>query len=125
MAGGFPKRRVVLTGVGLVSPIGVGTRATWDALLAGQSGIGPITHFDAAAYPSRIAGEVKGFDPALFLEKKEIKKTDAFIQYALGATHFALEDAGFVIDNCYGEFDRTPFDASSANEQIWIAHKAA
>jgi 3-oxoacyl-[acyl-carrier-protein] synthase II len=98
MAGSFPKRRVVVTGVGLVSPLGVGTRATWDALLAGQSGVGPITHFDASAFPSRIAGEVKGFDPSLFLEKKEIKKTDAFIQYALGATHFALEDAGLTID---------------------------
>jgi 3-oxoacyl-[acyl-carrier-protein] synthase II len=98
MAGGFPKRRVVITGVGLVSPLGVGTGATWDALLAGKSGIGPITLFDASAFTCRIAGEVHGFDPALFLEKKDIKKTDAFIQYALGAAHFALEDAGLVID---------------------------
>ncbi len=97
--GGFPKRRVVCTGVGLVSPLGVGTRATWDGLLAGNSGIGPITHFDASEFTTRIAGEVKGFDPALFIEKKEIKKTDAFIQYALGATHFAIEDAGLTIDD--------------------------
>jgi 3-oxoacyl-[acyl-carrier-protein] synthase II len=98
MAGGFPKRRVVVTGVGLISPLGVGTRATWDALLAGQSGIGPITHFDATDYDCRIAGEVKGFDPALFLDKKDIKKTDAFIQFGVAAAHFAIEDAGLVID---------------------------
>jgi 3-oxoacyl-[acyl-carrier-protein] synthase II len=97
MAGGFPKRRVVITGVGLVSPLGVGTRATWDALLAGQSGIGPITRFDASAYESRIAGEVKRFDPTLFLDRKDIKKTDAFIQFGLAASQFALEDAGLEI----------------------------
>src|SRR4051812_20962558 len=99
MAGSFPKRRVVVTGVGLVSPLAVGTRATWEALLQGRSGIGPITKFDASAYPSRIAGEVKGFDPSLFVEKKEIKKTDAFIQYALAATHFALADSGLQVDD--------------------------
>jgi 3-oxoacyl-[acyl-carrier-protein] synthase II len=80
MSAGFPKRRVVVTGVGLVSPLGVGTRPTWDALLAGKSGVGPITHFDASAYPSRNAGEVKGFEPAHNLEKKDNKKTDSFIQ---------------------------------------------
>jgi 3-oxoacyl-[acyl-carrier-protein] synthase II len=93
----FPKRRVVVTGVGLVTPLAVGTRATWEALLQGRSGIGPITRFDASAYESRIAGEVKGFDPALFLEKKEVKKADAFIQYGLAAAHFALADSGFQV----------------------------
>ena len=83
----------MVTGVGLVTPLGVGTRPTWDALLAGRSGIGPITRFDATEYTSRIAGEVKGFDPAQFLDRKDIKKTDFFIQYALAAAQFALEDA--------------------------------
>ena len=83
----------MVTGVGLVTPLGVGTRATWEALLAGRSGIGPITRFDASEYTSRIAGEVKGFDPAQYLDKKDIKKTDFFIQYALAAAQFALEDA--------------------------------
>jgi 3-oxoacyl-[acyl-carrier-protein] synthase II len=89
----YPSRRVVVTGVGLVTPLAVGTRATWEALLAGRSGIGPITRFDATEFTSRIAGEVKGFDASLYLEKKEIKKTDFFIQYALAAAQFALEDA--------------------------------
>jgi 3-oxoacyl-[acyl-carrier-protein] synthase II len=92
------RRRVVITGVGLVSPLGVGTEVTWRRALAGDSGIGPITKFDAAEYPSRIAGEVPGFDPTRFLDKKDVKKTDAFIQFALAATSFAVEDSGLVID---------------------------
>ncbi|HKI04793.1 MAG TPA: beta-ketoacyl-ACP synthase II [Thermoanaerobaculia bacterium] len=92
-------RRVVVTGVGLVSPLGVGTAENWDALLAGRSGIGPITRFDAAEYPSRIAGEVKGFNPLDYLDKKEVKKSDTFIHYALAATRFALEDSGLRIDD--------------------------
>jgi len=91
-------RRVAVTGVGLVSPLGVGTAENWQALLKGRSGIGPITRFDAAAYPSRIAGEVKGFNPLDYLDKKDVKKSDTFIQYALAASRFALEDAGLEID---------------------------
>ncbi|HEX3557334.1 MAG TPA: beta-ketoacyl-ACP synthase II [Thermoanaerobaculia bacterium] len=91
-------RRVAVTGVGLVSPLGVGTAENWDALLAGRSGIGPITRFDTTEYPSRIAGEVKGFDPLDYLDKKEVKKSDTFIQYALAASRFAVDDAGLVID---------------------------
>ena len=91
-------RRVAVTGVGLVSPLGVGTADNWKALLEGRSGIGPITRFDAAAYPSRIAGEVKGFNPLDYLDKKDVKKSDTFIQYALAASRFALEDAGLEID---------------------------
>jgi 3-oxoacyl-[acyl-carrier-protein] synthase II len=97
-------RRVAVTGVGLVSPLGVGTAANWDALLAGRSGIGPITRFDTAEYPSRIAGEVKGFDPLDYLDKKEVKKSDTFIHYALAASRFALDDSGLVIDE--GNADR-------------------
>jgi 3-oxoacyl-[acyl-carrier-protein] synthase II len=88
---------VAVTGVGLVSPLGIGTRENWEALKAGKSGIGPITRFDASQYPVRIAGEVKGFDPSVFVSKKDIKKMDTFIHYGMGATHHALEDSGFRI----------------------------
>jgi len=82
-----------VTGVGLVSSIGVGTAANWEALRAGRTGIGPITHFDATAFSTRIAGEVKDFDPLAFVEKKEVKKIDPFIQYAIAASQFAVDDA--------------------------------
>jgi 3-oxoacyl-[acyl-carrier-protein] synthase II len=83
--------------VGLVSPLGIGTRENWEALKAGRSGVGPITRFDASQYPVRIAGEVKGFDPSLYVSKKDIKKMDTFIHYAMGATHHAMEDSGFKV----------------------------
>jgi 3-oxoacyl-[acyl-carrier-protein] synthase II len=86
-------RRVVVSGVGLVSPLAIGTQANWDALCAGRSGIGPITRFDASQHSARIAGEVKGFDPLQFVDKKDVKKMDVFIQYALAASQFAVEDA--------------------------------
>jgi 3-oxoacyl-[acyl-carrier-protein] synthase II len=91
------KRRVVITGVGLVSSLGIGTNQTWGGLLAGQSGIGLITRFDTAQYPVRIAGEVKGFDPLNWLEKKDVKKMDPFIQYALAASDFAMQSSGLKI----------------------------
>ncbi len=91
------RRGVAVTGVGLVSPLGIGTEQTWKALLAGRSGIGSITRFDAAAYPARIAGEVRGFDAGRFMDKKDVKKCDLFIHYALAATRLALEDSGFAI----------------------------
>lgn len=90
-------RRVVITGVGAVSPLGTGNAANWDALVKGQSGIGLITRFDASDMPVKVAGEVKGFDAEDFIDKKEIKKMDLFIQYAMGAAHFAMEDSGLVI----------------------------
>ncbi len=90
-------RRVVVTGVGLVSPVGMGTQANWDALCAGTSGIGPITRFDAAAFSTRFAGEVKNFDPLQFIEKKELKKVDIFIQFAIAASQFAMDDARLTI----------------------------
>jgi len=89
-----PERRVVVTGVGLVSPVGVGTDSTWKALLRGESGIGPITLFDAKGFSCRIAGEVKGFIPENFIERKEIKKMGRFIQFALAASGFAVAQAG-------------------------------
>ena len=87
-------RRVAVTGVGLVSPLGIGNQENWDALLAGRCGLGPITRFDASRFASRIAGEVKNFDPSLFIDKKEIKKMDTFIHYAMAAAQFAMEDSG-------------------------------
>jgi 3-oxoacyl-[acyl-carrier-protein] synthase II len=99
------RRRVVVTGVGLVSPLGVGTAPTWEALLAGRSGVGPITRFDASAYPARIAGEVKGFDPHDYIDKKDIKKSDTFIHYAVAAAQFAVDDAGLTVEE--SEADRT------------------
>jgi 3-oxoacyl-[acyl-carrier-protein] synthase II len=86
-------RRVVVTGIGLVSPVGIGTELNWRALTAGQCGIGKITRFDASAFASRIAGEVKNFDPLQFVEKKDVKKMDIFIQYAIAASQFAMDDA--------------------------------
>ena len=82
-----------MTGVGLVSPLGIGTGANWEALCAGQSGIGPITRFDASQFSARIAGEVKHFDPLQFVDKKDVKKMDVFIQLAIAATEFAMKDA--------------------------------
>jgi 3-oxoacyl-[acyl-carrier-protein] synthase II len=97
------KRRVVVTGVGLVTALGVGSQQTWLALLKGESGIGPITRFDTTNFPTAIAGEVKGFDPSLFVEKKEIKKMDTFIHFALAASEFALKDAKLDIDESESE----------------------
>jgi len=86
-------RRVVVTGIGLVSPVGIGTQENWEALCSGVSGIGPITRFDASAFATRFAGEVKNFDPLKWIEKKELKKMDIFIQFAVAASQFAVDDA--------------------------------
>ncbi len=86
-----------MTGVGLVTPLGIGTEASWQAIRAGKCGIGPITQFDASAFSCRIAGEVKGFDPASYIEKKEIKKMGRFIQFAIAAAEFALTDSGLKV----------------------------
>ena len=90
-------RRVVVTGIGLVSSLGVGTEANWEALCAGHSGIGPITKFDASQFTTRIAGEVRDFDPLRFIDKKDVKKMDVFIQYAIAASQFAMDDSGLTI----------------------------
>ncbi len=90
-------RRVAVTGVGLLTPLGIGTEASWEAIRAGRSGIGPITQFDAAAFSCRIAGEVKGFDPAQYIEKKEIKKMGRFIQFAIAAAECALANSGLKV----------------------------
>jgi 3-oxoacyl-[acyl-carrier-protein] synthase II len=86
-------RRVVITGIGLVSSLGIGTKANWEALSAGKSGIRRITRFDATGFAAQIAAEVTGFDPLQFIEKKDVKKMDVFIQYAIAASQFAMDDA--------------------------------
>jgi 3-oxoacyl-[acyl-carrier-protein] synthase II len=90
-------RRVVVTGVGLVSPLGIGTEPTWAGLTAGTSGVSTITRFDTTGYPVHIGAEVKGFDPENWIEKKEVKKFDLFVHFALAASQMALDDAGLEI----------------------------
>lgn len=90
-------RRVVITGIGLISPIGLSTAENWNSVLEGRSGIGLITRFDPARFSTKIAGEVKKFDPMRYIEKKEVKKMDRFIQYAIGASDEALADSGLNI----------------------------
>ncbi|MGH7547393.1 MAG: beta-ketoacyl-ACP synthase II [Gemmatimonadales bacterium] len=96
-------RRVAVTGLGLVTPLGTNTRSTWEALLAGQSGAGPITRFDPAQSPVKFACEVKGFDAAQYLEKKEIRRYDLFAQFAIGAAEEAVSDA--CLANSWGRLD--------------------
>jgi 3-oxoacyl-[acyl-carrier-protein] synthase II len=90
-------RRVVVTGIGLVSSLGIGTDANWKALISGKSGIGTITKFDATQFSTRIAGEVRQFDPLGWIEKKDVKKMDVFIQYAIAASQFAMDDSGLQV----------------------------
>jgi 3-oxoacyl-[acyl-carrier-protein] synthase II len=92
------ERRVVITGVGLITPLGIGVEDTWSALCAGKSGIGEITRFNASAYDTQIAGEVKGFNAEDFMPRKEARRMETFIAYAIAATRMAIEDAGIVID---------------------------
>jgi 3-oxoacyl-[acyl-carrier-protein] synthase II len=86
-------RRVVITGIGLVSSLGIGTSANWDALLAGTSGVRRISKFDATGFATQIAAEILGFDALRFIEKKDVKKMDVFIQYAIAASQFAMDDS--------------------------------
>src|SRR3970282_1789402 len=90
-------RRVVVTGVGLLCGVGIGTEEVWKGIRAGQSGIAPITLFDATNFACRFAGEVKGFDPLQYVEKKEIKKMGRFIVFALAAAEFAMKSAGLTL----------------------------
>jgi 3-oxoacyl-[acyl-carrier-protein] synthase II len=88
------RRRVVVTGVGLITPVGIGAEPSWQSLVAGKSGIGPITLFDASTFPTRIAGEVKGFEPGDFMDRKEARRNDRFIQFAMAAAEMAMRDSG-------------------------------
>jgi 3-oxoacyl-[acyl-carrier-protein] synthase II len=91
------KRRVVVTGIGLITPLGIGTEQTWDALVNGRSGIGPITRFDASDQASQIAAEVKDFNPEKWFEKKQVKNLDPFVQYAVAAADIAWKNSGLSI----------------------------
>ena len=91
------KRRVVVTGVGALSPVGNDVAATWRSLVEGRSGAGPITKFDASSFPVRFACEVKGFDPLQFMERKEARRADRYIQFAVAGAREALEHAGLDI----------------------------
>jgi len=91
------KRRVVVTGMGILSPVGNDLDSSWEGIVNGRSGIGPITHFDASAFPTRIAGEVKNFDPSLWIAPKDIKKMDPFVHYGVAASMMAIKDAGLEI----------------------------
>ena len=90
-------RRVVVTGLGALTPVGNGTEESWKSIVGGLSGIAPVTRFDAADFPSRIAGEVKGFDPADYIEKKDVKKMDTFIHYGIAAAKMAMDDSGLAV----------------------------
>ncbi len=91
------KRRVAVTGMGVVSPLGIGIDENWAALCNGKSGIAPITKFDTNSFPIKIAGEVRDFDPQQYIGHKEVKKMDIFIHYAVAASQLALKDSGFEI----------------------------
>ena len=90
-------RRVVVTGLGMITPLGIGVEKTWEAICRGESGIGNITRFDASDFPTKIAGEVKDFNPSDYIDKKEIKKMDTFIHYALAGAIMAVDDSGLKI----------------------------
>jgi len=100
-------RRVVITGTGLISPVGLDVASSWEALLAGQSGAGPITQFDATDFKVRFAAEVKGFEPEQYIDRKEAKRTDRFAQLAIGASVQAMRQAG--LDESLGGIDPTRF----------------
>src|SRR3989449_6192525 len=95
-------RRVVVTGLGAVTPVGNTADEFWSALLQGRSGVGPITKFDATDYPTRIAGEVKNFDPLDFVDKKEARRLDPFLQYAIASAAMAVQDAALDTDRIDG-----------------------
>jgi 3-oxoacyl-[acyl-carrier-protein] synthase II len=96
-------RKVVVTGIGLVTPVGIGTEPSWQALCAGKSGIGPITQFDASQFATKFAGEVKDFDITRWMEKREARQYDRFIHLGLAASYLAAEDAGYKVDPAKAE----------------------
>src|SRR5690349_21160546 len=92
------KRRVAVTGLGILSPLGNDLPSSWDGIVHGRSGIGPITHFDASSFPTRIAGEVKGFDATRWVAPKDVKKMDPFVLYGVAAAMMAIDDSGIAIE---------------------------
>jgi 3-oxoacyl-[acyl-carrier-protein] synthase II len=97
------KRRVAITGVGAITPLGIGVEKSWEALREGKSGTGPVTRFDASDFRTRVAGEVKGFDPLDFIDKKLVRRGDRFIHFALASARMALGDSGLIINDSNSE----------------------
>ena len=95
----MPLNRVVVTGIGIISPLGLTVAETWQGLVAGRSGVGPITHFDASRMGNRIAAEVRGFDPVAYMDRKEARRTDRYAQFAVAASLQAAEGAGLKVDS--------------------------
>ena len=95
--GGSGKKRVVVTGLGLVTPLGIGVEDNWQGLMAGRSGVGPITKFDASGFKTQIAAEVKGFNPEDFMDKKTVRRLDDFVHFAVAASRMAMEDSGLAV----------------------------
>ena len=96
-------RRVVVTGMGAVTPLGNDLASTWDGIVNGRSGIGPVTHFDTAGFTTKIAGEIRDFDPTAFVSPKDAKKMEPFIHYGLAASFMALDDSGLEITEANAE----------------------
>src|SRR5262249_25939608 len=92
------RRRVVVTGLGLISPCGMGAEESWQSIVAGRSGIGPITLFDSSVLATRFAGEVKGFVPEQFMDRKQARRVDRYQQFALAAAEMAMRDSGFTVE---------------------------
>ncbi|RLB07981.1 MAG: beta-ketoacyl-[acyl-carrier-protein] synthase II, partial [Deltaproteobacteria bacterium] len=92
-------RRVVITGIGMVTPVGIGVEESWKSICEGRSGIGPVTKFDASSFPSKIAAEVKDFRPEDFMEKQKVRRFDTFIHFAIASARMAMEDSGLKIDD--------------------------
>ncbi|MDI6743058.1 MAG: beta-ketoacyl synthase N-terminal-like domain-containing protein, partial [Smithella sp.] len=97
------KRRVVVTGLGALTPLGNSVAESWEGAIAGKSGIGPITKFDSSAYKSRVAGEIKNFDAGQFVSKQEIRRYDDFILYAIAASEMAMADANLSVNDQFSE----------------------
>jgi 3-oxoacyl-[acyl-carrier-protein] synthase II len=95
------KNRVVVTGMGVVSPIGIGAGSFWESLVSGKSGIRKVTRFDVSDFPCKVAGEVEGFDPLLYMDKKDARRMDRFVQYALAASKMAVDDAKLDLEPHY------------------------
>src|SRR5579871_2750905 len=99
IAEGPDARRVVITGMGVVTSLGLGADSLWRNIIAGRSGVGPITNFDASEFTTRFAAEIKEFNPEDYMERKEAKKMDRFVQFAVAASRMAVEDSGLKIDS--------------------------
>jgi 3-oxoacyl-[acyl-carrier-protein] synthase II len=115
------ERRVVITGLGLITSLGVGNKETWDGVLSGRSGVKTIERFDPSAFKTRIAGEIRDFDPELYMNAKEARKTDRFIQYAVSGAKFALDDAGLEITDDLSERTGTVIGTGIGGMETYVS----